>query len=392
MAHELTVVNELDVLTSFETVAALFARDVDGRCRLLPGSAHKASVWYPDCVADKGGHPIPGWWQDDPEILCDPVQLFRLRDAFYAPGFGAVISPHGAVMEHTVAQARFITPDLTGLPCVSEKGGRVIFDPPETLPHLDTAVVTMPWGAIYNYGHFLCDCLTSVAQLDQLSEVRDYVRVGPPLKAWQRRHFELLGVAPVELDQPLYHVSDLLFPSGMSYFLNRPNTNYRVLRAAQLRNKQPTDVSFGKVYISRTRVTIANSDRRRFLSEAALERELAAREFQIVTPELYKLDEQLDLFHNSRVIVACRGAALANVIYCRPNTTIIEIIPTIAGFEGYQWVRDICAMMGCRWRPYFVEGIPPKEPWITAGQVRPNAGFTFDVDIPDLLSFIERSI
>jgi capsular polysaccharide biosynthesis protein len=334
---------------------------------------------------------VPGWWHPDPQILCNPVQLFRVRDAFHMPGFGAVISPEGGVMQHSVGQARHLVPDLAGLPQVSRTDERVVFHPPAVLPHLPACIVSMPWGGIYNYGHFVCDCLTSLALLSQKPELAGLPRVFPPLKPWHRRHLQLLGLEPVELDQPLYRAENVLFTSGMWQFLNVPNTSYRTLRDAQLNAKCATDIRFDKVYVTGSEVAKLNPNRRRFLSEAALEQQLRALGFAVVAPELLEIDEQIDLFRNARVIVACRGAALANVVYCRPDTTIIEILPVIAGFEGYVWVRNICALVSCRWRPYFCAGIAPEQPVVTAGQVRPNAGFTFDADISDLVRFIQAA-
>jgi capsular polysaccharide biosynthesis protein len=146
------------------------------------------------------------------------------------------------------------------------------------------------------------------------------------------------------------------------------------------------------IYVSRAGTTAANSDRRRFLSEAALEGGLRELGFAVVAPELLDVDEQIDLFRNADTIVACRGAALANAIYCRPDTTIVEVVPIIPGFEGYRWVRDICAIVGCQWHPYFCRGVPPEKPVMTADQIRPNAGFAFDVDVADLIAFVERSM
>ncbi|MGH6891826.1 MAG: glycosyltransferase family 61 protein, partial [Dongiaceae bacterium] len=340
------MIDEFGALRRFDSLSDLLTADTTtGQCELVPGSARAASAWHAGSVGDKGGNPIPDWWNPDPTIHCNRVQLFRVRDAFYAPGFGAVIAPDGAVMRHTVGQARYVTPDLSGLPYARKEGERVLFQPPDNLPHLPASIVSMPWGAIYNYGHFVCDCLTSLALLSQMLRIDAYPCVFPPLKPWHRRHFELLGVTPVELDQPLYRVSNALFTNGICQFVNAPNTNYRMLRDAQLRRKRATDVSLRKVYITRSSITQANPNRRRFLSEAALEERLRGLGFAIVAPEHLAIDEQIDLFRNAELIVACRGAALANVIYCHRDATIVEIVATIAGFEGYQWIRDICALV-----------------------------------------------
>jgi capsular polysaccharide biosynthesis protein len=162
------------------------------------------------------------------------------------------------------------------------------------------------------------------------------------------------------------------------------------LREIQLRNKGAAKVSPRKIYITRSRITETHPFKRRFLSEAALEKQLRTLGFAIVTPELLDVDEQIELFRNADMIVSCRGAALANVIYCGPGATIVEVVATIPGFEDYGWVRDICAIVGCQWRPYFCAGVPPESPVIVHGKERPNAAFTFDVDVSDLIKFIAR--
>jgi hypothetical protein len=45
--------------------------------------------------------------------------------------------------------------------------------------------------------------------------------------------------------------------------------------------------------------------------------------------DLMELDTQITLFANSDCIIAQHGAALSNLIFCRPNTTIIEVIDSL---------------------------------------------------------------
>ena len=392
MALPLSLVNEFEALPRFDSLRDLLATNrPTGQCELIAGSALPASALHPGSVGHAAGHPIPEWWKPDPLIACPAVQLFRVRDAFYAPGFGAVIAPDGALMEHTVLQARVQNPDLAALPYATREDQQVIFRPPDDVPHLPAGVVSMPWAAISNYGHFVCDCLTSLALLSEQPETAAYPRVFPALSPWHRRHLELLGLAPLVLDHPLYRIADVLFTNGMAQFINAPNINYRTLREIQLRHKgAAAAVSSRKIYVSRSRITQAEPRRRRFLSEIVLEERLRTLGFTIVVPELLDVDEQIELFRNAEMIVACRGAALANVLYCQRDAIVVEIVATVAGFEDYQWVRDICAIVGCRWRPYFCAGVPPESPVILHGRKRPNAAFTFDVDVCALLEFIER--
>ena len=44
-------------------------------------------------------------------------------------------------------------------------------------------------------------------------------------------------------------------------------------------------------------------------------------------PELLSFKNQINLFENSSVIMGAHGASLANIIFCKPRTKIIEIIP-----------------------------------------------------------------
>ena len=38
-------------------------------------------------------------------------------------------------------------------------------------------------------------------------------------------------------------------------------------------------------------------------------------------------EEQIYLFHNAKIIVGPHGAAFTNLVFCQPNTNVIEIMP-----------------------------------------------------------------
>jgi capsular polysaccharide biosynthesis protein len=109
-----------------------------------------------------------------------------------------------------------------------------------------------------------------------------------------------------------------------------------------------------------------------------------------IYPEEYPVEDQIALFNNARIIVGCAGAAFANVLYCPPAATIVEIIPMrmvetqmISGV----WVCNICALMGHRWRPYFTA-----QCWADDGadETKPEVDFSFDLDIDDFIGYLER--
>jgi capsular polysaccharide biosynthesis protein len=381
--------DELETLRSYSTVSELIQGDVDrGRCELLPASELRASNWHPGAVSGRGGDFSPSWWSDDPIIHSNAVHVFRLRDAFYFPAYGVVTSAEGEVMKTSMAQARYPTPDLALLPDAWRTENETVMNRPQDLERLDRVLVTMPWGSLWNYGHFVLDCLPTVALITEISELNGYRFVFPPLQPWQRRHLQLLDVDDwIELDQPIYEISDVIFLSGMAHNLYRPNVNYRTLRDRQLARNKASTLSYEKIYISRR-----GNAKRIFLSEEKLERSLQRLGFAVVYPERHSIDEQIDIFRNADLIVGCAGAAFANLLYCHKDATVVEITPasmvTPTMISGL-WVRNICAIVGCRWRPYYCADIPPDEPVLIAGIERRELDLSFDLDIDDLLRYVE---
>jgi capsular polysaccharide biosynthesis protein len=382
-------VDEVAAMPLFSTIPELLDdRSPRGRCELVPGSQLPASAWYPGAVASKGGDYSPPWWSPDPVIYSSAVQLFRLRDAYYLPAFGVIVTPTGEVMRTSMVQASYRTPDLGLLPAAKRQGDETRLELPRDIANLDRIAVSMPWGATINYGHFLLDCLPAIASMIQIPELETYRFVFPPLEPWQRRHLQLLGVEDaIELDRPIYRASDIVFTSCLGGFLNTPNVSYRTVRDRQLARKAPTPLSFNRVYISRE-----GHPRRTLLSERRLEERLQELDFFVVAPEEHTVDEQIDIFRSAELVVGCAGAAFANVLYCRRDTTVIEITPsrmvTPVTTSG-RWVYNLCAIVGCRWRPYYCSQSESVQTVSVGDGQRREVGFTFDLDIEDLVEFVE---
>jgi capsular polysaccharide biosynthesis protein len=382
----LTDVAEADVLPLRESLAEfLEPANRVGRLHLLESRLWPASQWHPDVVPPLPGGVVPDWWSADPTIRCLPLNLYRVPEAFYFPAFGAVISSAGELFAEPVAQARYRTPDLTALSGVVRDGDVTRLTSTENLPTLERALVTMPWGAWWNYGHFVLDCLPGVAAALDHGELSDYTPVFPPLRPWQRPHVELLGLDRfMELENAIYRVEDLLFLSSMQSFLHHPNVNYLSLRERQLANTSASGPAIPKLYLART------GGSRVFLSDDELRAALEQRGFVTVHPEEHPVEEQIAMFNNARVIVGCAGAAFANVLYCEPGAVIVEIIPMrmvetqrVSGI----WVSNICAILGHRWRPYFTAQCWPEE---GADPTKPEVNFSFDLDIDDLMAYLDQ--
>lgn len=389
MSIALTEVEEADVLPLRGSLADFIApRHRHGRFQVLEGQWTRASDWHPGVIAKAGGT-LPDWWSDDPVINCNPLFLYRVPSAYYMPSFGVVISSDGMGFGASLDQARYLTPDLTLLPGVTRQGDVAYLSTPETIATLDRALVTMPWGAIHNYGHFVLDCLSGLAAAFEIADLRPYSPVFPQLKEWQNRHVEILGVQnSIQLDNDIYFVDDLIFCSSMASFLQHPNVNYRLLRERQLANIRDSPGVSDKVYVARPKDL-----KRDFVSDHDLRLALEQVGFATIYPDQHSVDAQIAAFHGAELIVGCAGAAFANVLYCKPDTKVVEIIPMRMVEHkrvGGIWVYNICALIGCLWRPYFCAACWSQPTGQAALQDRPELDFSFELDVDDFMTYLRQ--
>jgi capsular polysaccharide biosynthesis protein/tetratricopeptide (TPR) repeat protein len=86
------------------------------------------------------------------------------------------------------------------------------------------------------------------------------------------------------------------------------------------------------IYISR-----AGAKHRQVLNEPALLDRLQACGFTSIQLETLSFEEQVTLFAHAKVIVAPHGSGLTNILFCRPGTTVIELMSPHY-IRSYYWV------------------------------------------------------
>lgn len=75
------------------------------------------------------------------------------------------------------------------------------------------------------------------------------------------------------------------------------------------------------IFISR-----ADASRRRVANEAAVRERLVSEGFEVHTLDGLSIKEQQSLFASAAIICAPHGAALTNLVWCRPGTVIIDLL------------------------------------------------------------------
>ena len=88
------------------------------------------------------------------------------------------------------------------------------------------------------------------------------------------------------------------------------------------------------------------------MNEEALLNLLDKYDFTIVQPDQMSIWEQAQLFHNSDIIIGPHGSAFVNMIFCQPNTSVIELFAS-----SYFSAHDFSLAYTCNldWHPYLCQ-------------------------------------
>jgi len=125
----------------------------------------------------------------------------------------------------------------------------------------------------------------------------------------------------VFLDDNFYQFVNSEFPQFLSLkdsievlkkFIN-PRTNVEISK---------------KIYVTRQ-----DSNYRKIINESDVVTLLREKGYRFINPQLYEIDEQIEIFANAEKIIAPHGSNLANIIFCKPGTEIFEITPSFKNNE-----------------------------------------------------------
>ena len=83
-----------------------------------------------------------------------------------------------------------------------------------------------------------------------------------------------------------------------------------------------------KAFSKKIYVTREDSNYRKIINEGDVVTILRKNGYKVINPQLYEIDEQIEIFSNAKKIVSPHGSNLANIIFCKPGTEIFEITPS----------------------------------------------------------------
>ena len=360
--------------------AALRERFARGQAGVAFAPEHDAGLGAPP--GSLAGPEAAAWPHDMAAPLAVNVPaLCAVGDSWWFPRFGGVIGADGALYNATFGEARHGSQDLSAIPGVRGE----TFTPPPSAPEIEAGAVFLPWGATFNYGHFVIDALPSLLALEQAGLLDGIPALAPRLTAWQsdliRMAFPDLTIRQVAA--PVARVRRAVFATSMDHFLHHPNGLLADV-ALRILARAPTGQGGKRVYLSRR-----GQSMRVMIGEAAFERALAARGFTIVRPETLSAGEQVALMREAQVLVGASGAALANAVFLPKGARVVEIQPL--NFTS-QWVRAACRQVGVDWRGYVCASPAPARQAPVLARLRRGFKFAFRPSLDDLLGVVDAAL
>ncbi|MBI4779844.1 MAG: DUF563 domain-containing protein [Oscillatoriophycideae cyanobacterium NC_groundwater_1537_Pr4_S-0.65um_50_18] len=192
----------------------------------------------------------------------------------------------------------------------------------------------------HNYFHWIVDILPRLELLRQCGiawDTIDWFWINNIDQPFQQQTLAALGI-PLEKvlvsdRHPFIQADSLIVPSFAGHLgwsepwaLEFLRQKFLPLAASSSRNLPK------RIYVSRTQ-----AHHRLVLNEAAVLQQLLPLGFVSVTLENLSFAEQIALFAQADVIIAPHGGGLTNILFCRPGTTIVELVAP-SYIRHYYWV------------------------------------------------------
>jgi capsular polysaccharide biosynthesis protein len=240
--------------------------------------------------------------------------------------------------------------------------------------------------ASHNFGHFMLD----MVPLIQLAYKNNLTPISRPLLDWHKSIYQAIGFEPKKVKTVTKRCVLLkeVFVSNrhnaVSTYAASPHHrqvfNDLLQRLPEPRLKVP---NLKKIFISR-----GPSRNRDIKNRALLELALKNLGFTVIRPESFSFQEQANLFFHAEIIISEFGAVMANVVFCKIGTKIIELIPEN---QNDPWSSHLCASMNLEHVTLFQKvNDTNREPIEIGGRIHTNIFFKFDVDIPKVVDTVTK--
>ncbi|MDD4932605.1 MAG: glycosyltransferase family 61 protein [Methylacidiphilaceae bacterium] len=198
----------------------------------------------------------------------------------------------------------------------------------------------------HNYGHWLFECVSKLGALKESYgwESFDQIVVNRIDHPFQDESLRLAGIPRekmMELDHRLHLKAESLVASSYVAYASKETPKWvcdavRRLILPEKREAEPRR----KIYLTRK-----HANRRKLIDEEEVVRLLGEYGFEEVVPEKLSLSEQAALFDESKWVIGLYGAALCNLVFCRPGSLLLELhVAIVPNCNYYKELAGTCAV------------------------------------------------
>ncbi len=201
-------------------------------------------------------------------------------------------------------------------------------------------------GGNFNYLHWLLDVLPRIKILENSYDLDkiDYFLFPNLEKRFQKETLDILKIpSEKRLSSILFrHISaNQIISTEHPYVINNDASNelqnlpdwiLNWLRNSFLKNNTSISSHYSKkIFIDRSDATSNHSEFRKIINEKQIIEQLKLNGYKAVRLSDLSFKEQIKTFYNANKIIGLHGAGFANLIFCKPNTEILEIKPSGEG-------------------------------------------------------------
>ena len=186
---------------------------------------------------------------------------------------------------------------------------------------------TVAYPSARFYFHWIMESLPRMKLLQDYVSMLDGIFVPESPLPFHKQSLAMLGIAEAKLIamSPSAHFKPehLFVPQYCAFYAPAPWMHHWYKSAflgATAENRNHTECR--RIYLSR-----ADANARKVSNEDGIVRYLEPLGFKVLTMTGMEFGDQARLFHGADMIVAPHGAALANLVFCKPGTKVVEIFP-----------------------------------------------------------------
>ena len=186
-----------------------------------------------------------------------------------------------------------------------------------------------------NYFHFIFDIVPKIYLLSSKINLNkiNYFYIADP-KNWQIKILKTLGIHKNKLlsskkynhiiADEIYSVDHPWYTKGHIQNSLKEIPKWIIIKNRKIFLKKNKSNFKKKIFLDRSQspynhCQINNPD--------IVNKFIKYKKFKSYKPELLSFKNQVNLFNKSSIIIGAHGASLTNIIFCKPKTKIIEIIP-----------------------------------------------------------------